>query len=184
VVMAADVTEFLEHPHSIPIVALHWLDGDGSYDPWLASMKAMMLKYRGSGYYDAGNVQSAFQDLEGAFGGDFNWPVTPIFFSGTVTPKRWSVTILTQLMQDAQFEWPYIKGLWHQARIFDISKRTRADDLICCLLVLCMAFQQQNAFWERFMNTYKWKEGEDGAVPDRPDEEFTQYSEDRYGRLA
>ncbi len=185
VVMVADVTDFLMRRHGTKLVALHWIDGDGSYTPWIDKMKAMMLKYRGSGYYDAGNVQTAFDDLEGAFGGDFNWPVEPIFFSGTIVPKRWSVTILTQLMRDAQFAWPYIKGLWHQARIFDVSKRTRADDLICCLLVLCMAFQKENAFWERLMATYKWEEGEDGQpVPVLVDDEVTQVGDDRHARLA
>lgn len=183
VVMVFDVTHFLEEKHSIKLVHLDWLDGYGSYNPWLSSMKDAMVTYRATAYYDAGNVQSAFEDLVGGFA-DEMWVgrTQQVFFSGTISVKRWAVTVWKQLMADKQFEWPKIDGLWHQARIFDPAKKNRPDDLVACILVLCRAFQLEDTFWSRFVDQYKWNQ-EDSDASDTTGVMATA-KDDRYARMV
>ena len=184
VVMVFDVTDFLVKDHGIKMVALDWMDGGGSYTPWIDSMKEMMSRYRATGYYDAGNVQSAFEDLVGAFGEEI-WRARTfqVFFSGTISIKRWAVAILKCLMDDKQFGWPYIKGLWHQARIFDPSKKNRVDDLIAALLVLCRAFQLEDVYWSRLVERYKFdSEGSRDVQEDTSG--MGPVEDDRYARVV
>ena len=180
-VMVFDVTDFLDKPHSIRLVAFYWLDGHGSYKVFLKKMKHAMLKYRAKGYYDATNVQSAFEDVgKGGFDG---WPTEMIFFSGHVGVKAWAITIATKLMEDRQFEWPHIRGLWHQARIFEATSKSRADDIIATILVFCLALRHEAMFWDRLAERYDWEEvGEEDERLFEEDEIYTQ-SYDRHARL-
>jgi hypothetical protein len=100
-----------------------------------------------------------------------------------VSVKRWAVTIFKLLMANDQFEWPYIKGLWHQARIFDPSKRNRADDLIACILVLCRAFQLDDVFWSKIVDQYKVAGEEDGDAP-KAEGGYAVATDDRYARMV
>lgn len=183
VAMVFDITGFLERAHTIKLAAFYWLDGAGSYKTFLRCMKHAMLRYHAAGYYDATNVQTAFEDL-GREDGFEGWPTTPCFFSGVAAVKKWAITIFVQLMQDRYFEWPYIRGLWHQARIFDPSKRNLADDIIACILVLCHAFRLETIFWDRLVELYRWEVDDDDEVA-RAAEAVTYAGEDdRYARLA
>lgn len=152
-VMVFDVTKFLRQP--ITLSAFHWFDGNGSYEPWLKTMQAMMLRYNASAYYDATSVQTAFEDVRGAAFDD--WPTTPVFFSGSVVPKRWSLTIVNRLMADKMFRWPYIKGLWHQARMFEPRSTRIPDDIIATLMVFGLALRAEDTLWTMLEDRYKWK---------------------------
>lgn len=143
---------FLRRP--IELVALYWIDGGGSYEPFIETMQRAMLRYQAAGYYDATNIQTAFEDIrDAAFDG---WPTTPVFFSGGKAPKRWALAIVTKLMSDALFRWPYIKALWHQARIYDVTSRRVPDDLIATLLVFGLALRVENALWDKLAKKYHW----------------------------
>lgn len=173
-----DVTNFLEQP--CELVALNWMDGLGSYRTFIKAMKHLMLKYRSQGYYDAGNVQTAFEDLgEGGFEG---WPTLPIFFGGRTSMTRWADTIFIQMMSECLLAFPYIKGLWHQARIYDPSSQKRPDDLIAAMLVFAMALRVENVFWSKLVDRFKW--GEDEETQENPEGEYLEGMDDRYGRLA
>ncbi|MCP4538529.1 MAG: hypothetical protein GY832_15445 [Chloroflexi bacterium] len=150
-VMVMDVTDFLERP--IDVVAMWWKDGNGSYKTFVDWMKAGMLHYRAAGYYDAQNVQTALEDLSGGFE---NWPTTPVYLSGQARGKSWGLTVMTQLMDDEMFAWPYIKALWYQARIYDPKSQKKADDIIATLLTFAMALQVEGALWDKLAARYKW----------------------------
>lgn len=175
-----DVTNFLERPGTCRLVAFDWHDGLGSYTTFIDVMKRYMLRYRAKGFYDAGNVQTAFEDLEGGFKG---WPTMPIFFGGTVSAKAWALTILTQLMDEQIFAWPYIKGLWHQARIYNPSSRKQADDIVAMLLVFCLVLRTMNAFWYPLRDRFGWREEGEEETED-PETEDTYTEEDRHARFA
>jgi hypothetical protein len=173
-VLVFDVTNFLKRP--IEMVAFHWFDGGGSYDPFIDTMQAMMLRYNASAYYDATNVQTAFEDVrDAAFDG---WPTTPVFFSGSVIPKRWSLTIVNRLMGDGMFQWPYIKGLWHQARLFDPTSRRIPDDIIAALMVFGLALRTEDTLWTLLEDKYKWKLNLEEEKDD-PTVDFKVYVEER-----
>ncbi len=142
-----------------------------------------MYRYRAAGYYDATHVQTAFEDLGSEEGFD-GWPTTPCYFSGVAAVKKWALTIFTQLMEDRMFEWPYIRGLWHQARIFDPSKRNLADDIIACILVLCHAFRLESIFWDRLVELYRWEVTDDETLAGPAEEISYMGEDDRYARLA
>jgi hypothetical protein len=182
-VMVFEVTDFLEKP--CKMVAFYWFSGNGSYKKFVKVMKSAMMRYRAYGYYDATNVATALEDFQGSFE---EWPTTPIFFSGTVGPKRWAIAIAVQLMQDGLFEWPYIKGMWYQARIFDASSRTQPDDVIATLLVFALSLRVEGVLWDALVNRYHWE------VEDDEDDELAQFRkfhdeevyvapDDRYSRL-
>lgn len=183
VVMVFDITGFLERTHTIKLVAFYWLDGAGSYKPFMRCVKHAVLRYHAHAYYDATTVQTAFEDL-GREDGFEGWPTQPVFFSGQASVKRWAITIMTQLMQDRYFEWPYIRGLWHQARIFDLSKRNLADDIIACILVLCQAFRTESIFWDRLVELYRWEVDDEDNPASPAEENAYQGKDDRYARLA
>jgi len=182
VITTWDVTHFLE-PFGIKLVGFEWMDGDGSYNQWIEIAKRHMLFYRAPCFYDAGNVQSAFEDLAGGFGGTgFDWPTQMVFFGGSVAIKRWAVTIMTQLMQDQMFAWPYIKGLWHQARIFNPGKKNLADDIIASVLVLCRAFQIEGVFWDKLALHYRWTD--EGEYESQDDGFVVTNQDDRHARMG
>jgi len=150
-IMVFDVTNFLEEP--CRLVALRWIDGKGSYEPFVTSMKYLILKYRARGYYDAGNVQTAFEDV----GGFEDVPYTePVSFAGHASIKKWAVAVTSILMQNGLFEWPYIKALWYQGRIFRVASKKNPDDLIACLLVFSRVLQIEGTLWNRFVSRFDW----------------------------
>jgi len=182
-IMVFDVTQFLDDP--MELAAFYWFDGQGTYDTFVKKFLNTMWKYQAAGYYDATNVQTAFEDLDERFS---YAPTTPIFFSGTSGPKRWAVAIAVQLMSERQFRWPRIKSFWHQARIFEYASRKKADDIIATLLVFALALRTEGTLWSRFVEVYNWDEEEfDNEELDLPSTDETEgaYVEDmgRYGRL-
>jgi len=160
-VMVFDVTDFLEKP--IELTAFYWFDGKDDYKTFINRFVSCMVRYQARGYYDAGNVQSAFEDLDPRFK---IMPTTPIHFSGSGAKKRWALAIAIQLMNDGQFRWPKIKAFWHQARIFEYSKRNQADDIIATLLVFCLALRVENTLWNRFVQKYQWDPEKEGLEID------------------
>ncbi len=168
VIMVFDYTDFPEG--KIKMVAFYWMDGNGTYATFIDKFQRMMTKYRCTGMYDAGNVQTALEDIgdETSFA---NYPTVPILMSGSFEPKSWSVTVLIQLLDDATISMPYIKGLWHQARMFDIKTKSKADDIIATLLVLILGMREDADLWDRLSRRYKWMEDEN-----------VQPAEDRYSQ--
>lgn len=152
-VVVFDISNFLVD--RITMSAFYWFDGEGSYDKFIDTMKRAMLRYNAAGYYDATNVQTAFEDIrDAAFDG---WPTTPVYFSGSVVPKRWSLTIINKLMGDQLLKWPYIKVLWHQARIYDPRSQKIPDDVIAALMVFGLALRTEDTLWTQLEERYHWK---------------------------
>lgn len=182
-VMVFDITDFLKRP--IELVALYWFDGNGSYKGFINTMQGAMLRYSAAGYYDATNVQTAFEDIRG--GGFDGWPTTPVFFSGTIGPKRWALTIIVTLLADKMFKIPYIKGLWHQARVYDISSRRVPDDIIATLMVFGLAMRVEDTLWTQLEGRYRWKRetGEESEYEDLSSYDTEELVEtDRYERVS
>jgi len=171
--------DFLERP--CRMAAFYWFDGTGSYKKFIHVLKHAMYRYRAQSYYDATNVQTAMEDFDDALA---NVPSTPIFFSGTVGPKRWAITVLTMMMSDGLLEWPYIKGLWYQARIFDPASKRNADDIIATLLVLMLAFRVEATLLDKLVERYGWDPDEEEKREEAQDSLAGTYLEkDRYSRL-
>lgn len=182
-VMVFDVTDFLVKP--MELAAFWWFDGGGTYKTFVRKLLNAMMRYQAAGYYDATNVQTAFEDLDERFS---MMPTTPIFFSGTSGPKRWAVAIAVQLMSEAQFRWPRIKAFWHQARIFEYASRKKADDIIATLLVFALALRTEGTLWSRFVDVYNLDEeefsDEDLDLPGLEDSEDLWVEEmGRYDRI-
>lgn len=167
-IMCFDVTHFLEKP--MELAAFAWFDGDNNYETFTSKMLKMMARYGATGYYDAGNIQTAFEDMDERFA---RAPTTPVLFSGMGNQKRWAVAIAIQLMNDQQFRWPRIKAFWHQARIFEYASKRKADDIIAALLVFCLALRLEGTMWSRFVEVYKWDEEgfDDAGIKARKDRE-------------
>lgn len=171
--------DFLERP--MRMVAFYWFDGQGSYQTFIKLFKHAMYRYKAQGYYDATNVQTAMEDFDDALG---EVPTTPIFFSGSVSVKRWAVSVMVMMMSDGLFEWPYIRGLWHQARIFDISSRKRADDIIATILVLMLAFRVEATLMDKIVERYGWDPDEEEKDEIYTGSEDNSYAhDDRYSRF-
>lgn len=180
-IMVFDISKFPDRPAKL--VAFHWLDGKGDYSVFVSRMQKMMMHYHGAqGFYDAQNVQTMLEDLSGP--STFSsYPTTPIFMSGTSEPKNWAFSVLTQLMADGRFEWPYLKGLWYQARKYNITSKKCPDDIIATLIVFCLALREDPELWERLVQHYKWVGDED--VSDRPErDEWGQIYVDAIDRHA
>jgi hypothetical protein len=187
-IMVFDITNFLEEPHAL--VAFSWLDGKNTYKTWTKKMEYLMMKYRCKAYYDAGNVQSAFEDV-----GPFqDLPMTvPLYFSGRSGIKDWSLAIITLMMQRGAFRLPYIKALWHQARIYDPRSKKKPDDVMTCFLLFARAIAAEGALWNRFTENFKHEyfdesDEADGTErhPERPYEDevyVTPVSSSRYARI-
>jgi hypothetical protein len=177
-VMVFDVTDFLADNSKIIFTAFYWPDGEGEYKAFLKTMKHAMRRYKCTGYYDAQNIQTAFEDISGGFE---KWPTTPIYFAGG-GPKKWAIAVVVQLMQDSWFQWPYIKGLWHQARIFDPASKKRPDDIVATLLVFALALRVESTLYNRLVERYDWDE-DDNDETNMYDGAYLE-PDDRYGRLG
>lgn len=151
-VMVFDITDFLKRP--MELVAFYWRDGRGTYETWVDLFSSAMVRYRCVGYYDSTNVQTALEDFSRL--GDM--PTYPVYFSGGAGKKQWALAVLNQLFDDGQFKFPKIKGLWYQARIYDIRSKKIPDDIIATLMVLALAFQIDGTLWDLFVDRYKWEE--------------------------
>lgn len=152
---AFDMTYF---PEKAKLVAFRWESGNGSYATFIRNMQQLMRKYGGpscTGFYDAQNVQTALEDTGGA-GSLAEYPTVPVYFGGSVEPKRWAFAIMTQLLQDQVFQWPYIKGLWHQARVYNPSSTKVPDDIIAMLLTFCLGLRLDSELWDRLTRKYDW----------------------------
>lgn len=179
-IMVFEIPEdFLERP--CRMAAFYWFDGTGSYKKFIKVLKHAMYRYRAQSYYDATNVQTAMEDFDDALA---NVPSTPIFFSGTVGPKRWAITVLTMMMSDGLLEFPHIKGLWYQARIFDPTNKRNADDIVATLLVLMLAFRVEATLLDKLVERYGWDPNEEEEREEAADSlDGTYLEEDRYTRL-
>lgn len=174
-----DVTNFLREP--MELAAFYWFDGQGDYSAFVDKMKHAMTRYQARGFYDATNVQTAFEDLDETFR---YMDTTPVYFSGHAGTKRWAITMLIRLMGDEQFLWPKLKCLRYQARIFKASSNKQADDVIATLLVFCLALRTENTFWNRLVEHYKMDPNQ-GLITPRHQKESDGaiYREDRYDRI-
>lgn len=152
-VMVFDITDFLKRPTKL--VAFYWVSGEGTYNVFMNLCKRAMLRYKCVCYYDATTVQTMPEDLDPTWAA---MPTHPIFFSGEPGRKAWALAILVQLLSDGQFAIPYIKGLWHQSRIYQVSGRKKADDIIATLLVFALALRYQGDLWDLFVRAYNWEE--------------------------
>jgi len=152
-VMVFDITDFLRRPTKL--VAFYWVSGEGTYNVFMNLCKRAMLRYKCVCYYDATTVQTMPEDLDSAWSA---MPTEPIFFSGEPGRKAWALAVLVQLLSDGQFAIPYIKGLWHQARIYELGGRKKADDIIATLLVFALALRHQGDLWNLFVRAYNWEE--------------------------
>jgi hypothetical protein len=164
-VMVWDITDFLEIP--IRLAAFYWMDGQNTYETFQDKFIYACMKYRARSYYDATNIQSALEDV----GGFKNLPATqPVFFSGSINRKRWAVSVAALMMQNGLFEWPHIRGLWHQCRMYNPSSRKVPDDIIATILVFMFALGEEQTLWTRITERFKFdprtgeleeREGED-----------------------
>lgn len=179
-VMVFDITNFLEQP--MRLVAFHWFDGQGSYEGFISVMQRMMYKYRASGYYDATSVQTALEDIRGgAFDG---WPTTPVYFSGSVVPKRWALTIIIKLMSERMFRWPRIKALWHQSRMYELNARKNPDDVVATLMVFGLALRTEDTLWTLLERRYHWEISNEEITSKLPEPlpDSIDINRDRYAR--
>lgn len=166
-----DVTDFLDNP--VPLAAFRYFDGKGDYKTFVNEMKRLMRKYRAWGYYDAGNISSAFEDFDSVFG-DLPY-TTDLYFSGGGQNKKWALAVFVHLASLGLFRWPYIKAAWHQARTFQANirgNRGRADDIIAMFLVFTLALRNENALYDRMAIKLGWEEDEDHEL-----EEYDDHSE-------
>jgi hypothetical protein len=183
--MVFDITDF---PDAIQLAAFSWIGSAESYDLFTNKMTYLMTKYRCVGYYDAGNVSTAFEDV-GPFA---DIPFTEdVYFSGRAGKKQWSLAVCVLLMQHGAFRWPFIKGMWHQARVFDITSKKKPDDILMCLLIFAYVLGMEGTLWSKFTKRFKW---EFDDVPDAPapmlEEDFFMEEDEyrpplnRYSRIS
>ena len=149
VVTVFDITGFPDRP--TPLQALYILDGGGTYKPWLAKFKQLMVDYQCMGFYDATNLRSAWED-QGTFG---LYPTQPVFFDANSKP--WAKTIFVTLAQNKMFEWPYISALWYQASVYRSSGegiKKLADDLLASIWVFCLALRIEGTIWTKLTDRF------------------------------
>jgi hypothetical protein len=130
VVMTFDVTTFPDNPASL--AAFHWIDGEGKYEPWKSHMREQMDMFCCMGAYDATSSQSAFAESADFYG----YQLWPISLAGGV--KGLAKTLFKMFAGDELFAWPYIEGLWHQARVYRESGpgvKKIPDDIISTLFI-------------------------------------------------
>jgi len=182
-VMVFDITNFLEEPCTL--AAFYWINGGNSYIPFVDKFKYLVRKYRARGYYDATNIQNVLEEI----GGFDKLPFTePVYFSGTVHVKKWAMAVCQVMMQNRMFKWPYIKGLWYQARIYDVSSQKLPDDIMATLLVFGHVLGREGTLWSRFSEYFKWEEKTDDSKGDEDLDEFLDDWEplpsyDRHARI-
>lgn len=188
VIMVFDITDFMERPSRL--AAFYWMDGKNTYETFQDKFIYASMKYRARSYYDATNIQTAFEDV----GGFKDLPATqPVFFSGEASRKKWAVATASLMMQNGMFEWPYIKGLWHQCRVYNPTSRKVPDDIVATILVFMFAIGQEGTLWNKFIEHFRFNteakeslgdkyEKSDGVEDDWPDVE-AQVKHDRYSRI-
>ena len=190
VVIVLDASNFPSEPAAI--TAFHWIDGNGKYGPWKSYMKEMMDFYDCIGAYDATGTQGSFAESE-----DFRdyilWPIT---LAGG--QKALGKTMFKMFCSDGLFAWPYLEGLWYQARIyreFGAGVKKLADDIISTLFVGSLMLRSM--FYSELPTRYKTeseqteemrKAIEDdmlaAALVHRGDLRYTRGTSGRYGREA
>ncbi len=163
VVTVWKITNFAKGP--IELVYLNLIEGNGSYEPWLDVFRNCMLNYRARGYYDATNLNTAFEDA-GAFnmrglvargdGGMADFDTTPITFAGL--NKRWARTVFVMLAQDHMLRWPAIQDLLFQASVYKERGEgigEQADDILAAFFAMTMALRIDGALWGEFIERYQ-----------------------------
>jgi hypothetical protein len=131
------------------------IDGNGSYTPWLEAFRTCMTHYRAQGYYDATNINTAFED-SGIFAG---YVTTPVTFA--VLNKRWARSTFVYLAQDGMFAWPHIERLWHEAAVYRETGEghlSLPDDVLASIFVYCLALRIDGGLWDRLAERYHWEE--------------------------
>jgi hypothetical protein len=173
-IMVFDITDFLRRPTKL--VALYWFSGEGKYNKFVDTFEHAMVRYCCVGYYDATTIQTAMEDLNPVWA---KMPTTPVLFSGEPGKKQWALGVLICLLGDKQFSLPYIRGLWHQSRMYELKGRKKADDLVATLMVFALALRYQGDLWNLFADVYNWEEMRN----DRKAEEVARKPIDPFGRL-
>lgn len=156
VVTVFDITNFLVSPSRLAY--FHMIDGNGSYTPWLEAFRTCMTHYRAQGYYDATNINTAFED-SGIFAG---YVTTPVTFA--VLNKRWARSTFVYLAQDGMFAWPHIERLWHEAAVYRETGEghlSLPDDVLASMFVYCLALRIDGGLWDRLAERYHWEEEPD-----------------------
>jgi len=162
-VMVFDITKFLRQP--IKLVAFYWFSGEGRYNAFVSTFMRAMNRYMCHGYYDATSVQTMMEDLDPSWAA---MPTTPVLFSGEPGKKAWALAVLIKLLGDGQFAFPYLKGLWHQAQIYELGGRKKADDIIATLLIFVLSLRYQGDLWDLFVRAYNWEELRDEDQSEKP----------------
>jgi len=181
IVLVFDITDFLTRPARL--VYFSMIDGMNEYKPWLSEFRNCMLTYSAKGYYDATNLQQAFESA-GAFDGGIvedgkggfikvgrPFDTTPVTFA--VNNKRWARGTFVMLMQDGQFEWPHLDTLWHQAAIYKETGEGHlklADDILAAMFVYTLALRIEGALWEKMAKHYHWDAEEESSGAEEDDE--------------
>lgn len=185
-IMVFDITDFLERPH--PLVAFAWMDGGNTYKTWTDKFRYYIMKYHAIGYYDAGNVQSALEDV-GPFR-ELKDVTDAIYFSGKPGTKRWALAVMQILISRGVFAWPKIKALWYQAKIYRTDSKKIPDDIMATLLLFAMVMGKEGTLWNRFIEVYRadYDEAKDTRVVEEqgfsPKEELEQPAPaSRYARV-
>jgi len=148
---AWDITDFPLKPAQL--VALSLLDGNGKYEPWIESMKFLMLTYEAVGAYDATGMGKAFAewpDME-------NYPIYPVTLSGN--NKGTAKTMFLLMAGRGMFAWPRLQVLWHQAKAYRESGpgvHKLPDDVIAGMFV--SAFYLRYEFWDTLRQLFGWNE--------------------------
>ena len=192
IVTVWDVSNFAKEP--INLVYFRMIDGGGKYTPWLDTFRLCMVKYSAVGYYDATNLNSAFEDsgafeINGALGPgiglNYQYTTTPVSFGGN--NKKWARSIFILLAQANMLRWPTIPALSFQASIYRETGegvRDLADDILASIFVLPMALRMDGALWFQFTDRFHWDKEDPFAldVPGRPGQILPQRKAGRYSR--
>jgi hypothetical protein len=122
------VFDVTEKPYTM--VYFHWVSGNGSYMPWLTSMKYAIAKYnpllRG---IDATGTQKAIDELV------FEREGIPIDSVNFARNKEGMLNALKLLLQNHEIRFPYIKGLRHQLRTYKYPDKDLIQDIVAALMV-------------------------------------------------
>ena len=125
VVLVFDVTG---KPYEL--VYFHWVPGNGSYVPWLNSVKYAMDKYqpllRG---IDATGPQKAIDELV------FEREGMPVDSVNFASDKPGMLNALKLLCQNHELKFPYIKALRHQLRTYKLPDKDLTQDIVSALMV-------------------------------------------------
>jgi hypothetical protein len=125
VALVFDVTE---KPYKLAY--FHWVSGNGSYMPWLSSVKYAIDKYQPylKGI-DATGPQKAIDELV------FEREGIPVDSVNFARDKDGMLNALKLLFQNHEMRFPYIKGLRHQLRTYKREDKDIAQDIVAALMV-------------------------------------------------